>query len=275
MNKLFLTPGEIAGAAIDAGQAKAERKFLPMLILSMMAGAFIAFGAQASNMAAFNLLSNPATFGLGRILAGTVFAVGLMMVLITGAELFTGNTLICLAVYEKKTKLSAMFRNWIVVYIGNFLGSLLIVLMIMQTGLLNSGDGLLGITTVKIALNKVNLGFFSAFVSGILCNWLVCLAVWMSFAAQSIPGKIMAIFFPIWLFVTSGFEHSVANMYFIPAGIMAKAQFGAEVAGSQALNWGNFVVGNLIPVTIGNIVGGVLFVGTAFWYAYYKTSKKQ
>jgi len=267
----LFAPAEIAANYAEAGVKKSSLPVSKMLLLGVLAGMLIAFPSCVTNMASYGLDNNSTI----RAISGLLFAFGLGMVILIGAELFTGNTLICLAVYEKKTGFGAMLKNWLVVYIGNFLGSVLIVLMIMQTGLWNSGDGLLGITTVKIALNKVNLSFGSAFISGILCNWLVCLAVWMAFAAQSIPGKMMAVFFPIWLFVTSGFEHSVANMYFIPAGIMAKAQFGAEIAGVEALNWGNFVVGNLIPVTLGNIVGGVLFVGTAFWYAYYKSSKKQ
>lgn len=274
MGKMFLTPAETVGAAINVGQAKAERKFWPALVLGILAGAFIAFAAEASNMAAFNLLSNPGTFGLGRTLAGAIFAVGLMMVVITGAELFTGNTLITVALYEKKTTFAKMMKNWVVVYIGNLIGSLIIVLLVRQTGLLNSGDAMLGFMTVKIALGKVSLTFLGAVASGIMCNWLVCIAVWMSFAAQSIAGKLLSIFFPIWLFVTSGFEHSVANMYYIPAGILAKAQYGAGLEGLDALNWGSFFTANLIPVTIGNIIGGVLFVGTAYWFALHKSEKK-
>lgn len=274
MGKMFLTPAETVEATINVGIAKAERKFWPALVLGILAGAFIAFAAEASNMAAFNLLSNPNTFGLGRTLAGAPFAVGLMMVVITGAELFTGNTLMTVSLYEKKITFGSMMKNWGIVYLGNFIGSMIIVLLVRQTGLLNSGDAMLGYMTVKIALNKVSLTFLGAVASGIMCNWLVCIAVWMSFSSQTIGCKILSIFFPIWLFVTSGFEHSVANMYYIPAGILAKAQYGGAIEGVDALNWGSFLTGNLIPVTIGNIIGGVLFVGTAYWFAHHKSAKK-
>ncbi len=278
MDKQFLAPAEIVDAAIKAGKTKAERKFIPMLILAILAGAFIAFGAEASNMAAFNLLKNPETFGLGRTLAGTIFPVGLMLVVLSGAELFTGNTLISITVYEKKTSIGLMLKNWAVVYVGNFIGSILIVLMVAKTGLLNSGGMDLGMMTVKIALGKVNLSFWGALLSGIMCNWLVCLGVWLAFAANSVQGKILGIFFPIWLFVTSGFEHSVANMYYIPAGILAKAQYGELLGVAQseldALNWGNFITANLIPVTIGNIIGGILFVAAAYWFALHKKPAK-
>lgn len=274
MNKNILAPAEIVTAASNAGVAKAGRSVSYLIITGILAGAFIAFAAQASNMAAFNLLADPATYGLGRCLAGAIFAVGLMLVVVTGAELFTGNTLICVAVYEKKTTIGKMLRNWGIVYVGNFIGSMLIVLMVMGMGQLNSGGGLLGTVTVNIAVNKVNMSFFGAVFSGIMCNWLVCLGVWMAFAADTVIGKLFACFFPIWLFVTSGFEHCVANMYYIPAGILAKAAFGTQSADVLAgLNWGTFVTGNLIPATIGNIIGGVLFVGTAYWFTMGRTKK--
>ena len=279
MDKSILAPAEIVGAALNAGKAKAERKFMPMLVLAVLAGAFIAFAAEASNMAAFNLLGDPSTFGLGRCLAGSIFAGGLMLVVLTGAELFTGNTLICIAVYEKQVKFGSMMRNWGIVYVGNFIGSVLIAFMMIHTGLLGSSEGALGAMTIKIAMNKVNMGFMAALFSGIMCNWLVCLAVWIAFAANTVQGKILGIFFPIWMFVTSGFEHCVANMYYIPAGIMAKAGYAQAGGFSQemldSLTWGTFVTGNLIPATIGNIIGGVLFVGTAYWFALYRPSKNK
>lgn len=278
MGKNILAPAEIAGAAIEAGRAKAERKLLPMFVLAILAGAFIAFAAETSNMAAFNLLGSAGTYGLGRALAGAIFAGGLILVILTGAELFTGNTLICLSVYEKKVSPVKMLRNWAVVYAGNLAGAVLIAFMVSQTGLLGSSEGMLGAITVKIAYNKVSMSFWSAFVSGILCNWLVCLGVWIAFAANSVQGKIMGIFFPIWFFVTSGFEHCVANMYYIPAGILAMAKYGSITGIDQAaltagLNWGSFFTANLIPVTLGNIIGGVVFVGSAYWFALYRPSK--
>lgn len=269
MDKGILSPAETVDAAVSAGKLKSERPVPSMVVLGILAGAFIAFAAQGSSMAGFNLLSDPQTYGLGRCLVGAVFATGLMMVVITGVELFTGNTLISLAVIEKKTTVGKMLKNWIVVFIANLIGSVLIALLVAQTGLLSGGDGMLGVTTVRIAVGKVNLSFMGALCSGILCNWLVCMAVWMAFAANSVGGKLAAIFFPIWLFATSGFEHSVANMYYIPAGIMAKAQYGGSFTAEQlsSLNWGNFFTANLLPVTIGNIIGGVIFVAMAYWFA--------
>jgi len=276
MDRNFLRPKEIAEHFLDVGANKANRKNLNLLILAILAGAFIAFAAESSNMIAFNLFLNSDTYGLGKALAGAMFATGLMLVIIAGGELFTGNTLIVLSVLEKKAKLKGMFRNWTVVYIGNFIGSLLIAYMVVNSGLLNSGENGLGAVTIKIAAYKVNLTFTQGFYLGVMCNWLVCLALWMSFAARDIAGKILAIFFPIWLFVASGFEHSVANMYYIPAGILAKGNeawvkaSGLSVEKLASLNWASFVTKNLIPVTIGNIVGGVVFVALFYWIVYLK-----
>ncbi len=274
MDKNFLAPAEIVDAAVNAGKAKAERSVIYLLIMGVLAGAFIALAAQGSNMAAFNLLSDPSTYGLGRCLAGALFAIGLMLVVITGAELFTGNTLIITAVFEKKTTIGKMLKNWVLVYIGNFIGSIIIVLIIANIGQLNGGGGLLGTVTVNIAVSKVSMSFWGVLLSGILCNWLVCLGVWLAFAADTVLGKMFGCFFPIWLFVTSGFEHCVANMYYIPAGILAKAVYGTQAADVLAgLNWGTFVTNNLIPATIGNIIGGALCVGTAYWYTLKRSQK--
>ena len=227
-------------------------------------------------MAAFNLFAKPETYGLGKALAGSVFGTGLMLVLLAGGELFTGNTLMVAAVAERKVKVYAMLRNWIIVYAGNLIGSLFIAYMMANSGLFQSGAGMLGAVTLKIAAYKTGLTFSQAFYLGIMCNWLVCLAVWMAYGAESMVGKIFAIFFPIWLFITSGFEHSVANMYYIPAGILIKTNpdyVSLSHLNQQALdhlNWTSFVVQNLVPVTLGNIVGGSVFVAMAYWYAYKK-----
>lgn len=275
MNSRMLTPVQTVEAAVNAGKVKGERSASSLVILGILAGAFIAFVAYASTMASYNLLGNPDTFGIGRCLLGTVFSIGLMMVVITGAELFTGNTLMVLAVAEKKITVGQMLRNWVIVYLANLVGSVVIVVLVAQTGLLGSSGGALGEMTVKIALGKVNLSFMAAFCSGILCNWLVCMAVWMAFAADSLGGKVAAIFGPIWLFTTSGFEHSVANMYYIPAGILAKAQYGGAFSDSELvwLNWVTFFDSNLLPVTLGNIVGGAICVGMAYWFANYRKKK--
>ncbi|MCL2670204.1 MAG: formate/nitrite transporter family protein [Syntrophaceae bacterium] len=266
---------ELFEISISVAKTKATLPFFRMLLLGILAGAFIAFAAVGSNMAAFGLLANADTYGLGRALAGVPFAVGLMMCVIAGAELFTGNTLMVGGLVRREITCSAMLRNWGVVYVGNLLGSLLIVWLIAVSGQLHGGADLLGAVTLNIAAGKTALSFGSAFSLGILYNWLVCLAVWMAWAVDSVGGKITAIFFPIWLFVTSGFEHSIANMYYIPAGLLVKdvpayaekaMKIGLSQASFEGLTWGSFVVANLIPVTIGNIVVGSLFVALIYWY---------
>ncbi len=274
MDKKVLKPAEILDFTISMSKDKAGGSFKKLLILSFLAGAFIAFAAEGSNMAAFNLLAEPSTYGLGKALAGAVFGTGLMLVVLAGGELFTGNTLILAAVCEKQVPPGRMLRNWAIVYAGNLIGSLFIAYLMANSGLFSSGGDMLGAATLRIAVYKVNLSFIQGFYLGILCNWLVCLAVWMAYGADTMAGKILAIFFPIWLFITSGFEHSVANMYYIPAGIMAKAVpafcelSGLSARALDSLNWESFFLDNLIPVTLGNIVGGGIFVGMAYWYVY-------
>lgn len=271
-----LKPNEILEASFQASETKAESGFGKLAILSILAGAFIAFAAEGSNMAAFNLLASAGTYGLGKVLAGVVFGTGLMLVVLCGGELFTGNTLMLAATAEGRIRPGKMLRNWGIVYIGNLIGALLIVFAISVSGLLESGGGMLGAVTLKIASAKVNLSFSQALILGILCNWLVCLAVWLSYGADTMAGKILGIFFPIWLFVTSGFEHSIANMYYIPVGILAKgSETFVELAGIapeilENLTWQGFFLSNLLPVTLGNILGGGIFVGMAYRYAYRK-----
>ncbi|NTW72128.1 MAG: formate/nitrite transporter family protein [Eubacteriaceae bacterium] len=274
--KNYLTPAEIITATVEIGIKKVKMNYLNQFILAILAGAFIAFAAEGSNMAAFNLFAKPETYGLGKVLAGSIFGTGLMLVVVAGGELFTGNTLIMAGVFSRKVKIEKMLANWTIVYIGNFVGSILIAYMMVQSGLFNSGANVLGGVTLKIAAYKTGLDFMPAFYLGIMCNWLVCLAVWMSYGAKDIVGKLFACFFPIWLFITSGFEHSVANMYYIPAGIMAKANPDWVAASGLTpdklahLNWNTFFVNNLVPVTLGNIVGGGIFVGVIYWFVYKK-----
>ncbi|NLZ35353.1 MAG: formate/nitrite transporter family protein, partial [Clostridiales bacterium] len=230
--KNYLTPSEITEATIETAIKKTKNSKINMLILGILAGAFIAFAAEGSNMASFNLIAKAETYGLGKVLAGAIFGTGLMLVLIAGGELFTGNTLIIAGVLDKKVSLKSMLKNWFFVYLGNFIGSILIAYMMNKSGLFTSGDNMLGAVTIKIAAYKVGLTFTEGLFLGIMCNWLVCLAVWMSYGAKDMAGKILAIFFPIWLFITSGFEHSIANMYYIPAGIMAKGNIALTEAAS-------------------------------------------
>ena len=262
------TPSEILTYVSDIGVVKTQRTISSVLILSFFAGAFIAFASEGSSMAVYNLLAAPETYGLGRALTGAMFGAGLMLVVLAGGELFTGNTLIIVSVLDRKVALRQMFVNWGLVYLGNLLGNLCIAWMMYQSGLFNSSDGLLGGITIRTAVYKTTLPFHSALVLGILCNWLVCLAVWASYAARDVTGKVLVIFFVIGLFATSGFEHSIANMYFIPAGILAAANpqwlAMSQISAQQLanLNWGTFVTANLIPVTLGNIIGGSLMVGS-------------
>lgn len=258
---------------MEIGCKKASLPVYKLLLLGIMAGAFIAFAAEGSNAAIHTI----ASVGLAKTLAGALFATGLMMVVITGGELFTGNTLIVVACSERKARWLKLFKNWFFVYTGNFIGSIIIVVFILLSGQLDFSNGLLGGFTIKVAVYKTGLSFQNAFFMGILCNWLVCLAVWMGFATRDIAGKLLAIFFPIWLFITSGFEHSVANMYYIPAGILAKsnhvwaqaaATLGVTPEKLDHLNWGTFLINNLIPVTLGNIVGGSVFVGMIYWLSF-------
>jgi formate/nitrite transporter len=267
------TPVKILTLASNAGTLKVQRKVPSLLILSFLAGVFISFAAEGSTMAAHNLLANPETTGLARTLTGVIFATGLMMVIMAGGELFTGNTLIIIPVLDHKVTVRQMLLNWLLVYIGNLIGCLLIAWMMNCSGLFAASGGLLGGVTIKIAAGKVHLPFLKAFILGIMCNWLVCLAIWMSFASRNLTGKILVLFFVTSLFVISGFEHSIANMYYVPAGILAKQnpQWAAMslVSAEQlsGLNWVNFAVKNLIPVTLGNIIGGAGMVGALFWAA--------
>ncbi len=278
--KGYLTPAEITAATVEVGVKKAKTPYLNQFLLGILAGAFIAFAAEGSNMGAFNLFADPASYGLGKFVAGVIFPTGLMLVVLAGGELFTGNTLISMAVVQRRVSVQAMLINWFFVYLGNLVGSLLIAHMMARSGLFNSGANVLGGVTIKIAAYKTQLDFVAAFYLGIMCNWLVCLGVWLAYGATDMGGKILGIFFPICLFITSGFEHSVANMYYIPAGIMAKSN-PEWVAAShlspealEGLNWTSFI-GNLIPVTLGNIVGGAVFVGGFYLFVYLRKEKTE
>ena len=277
----FLTPAEITAFTEEAGIKKSLLSVARLFVLGILAGAFIAFASEGSNMAAFNLLAEPDTYGLGRCVAGVVFPTGLMLVVLAGGELFTGNTLMGIALVRGRITLAAMLRNWFWVYLGNFVGSVFLAHMMVNSGLFNNGAGMLGGVTIRIASGKASLPFLSAFYLGIMCNWLVCLAVWIAYGAQDMGGKILGIFCPIWLFITSGFEHSVANMYYVPAGLMAKANPAWAAASKlspealDALTWPAFFVNNLVPVTLGNIMGGMGFVGMAYWFAYLRQEKKE
>ena len=273
------TPAEVLEFAGDTGVAKARKKIPSQMILSFFAGAFIAFAAGGSTMAAHNLLANPDTFGLARVVTAVVFATGLMMVVMTGGELFTGNTLMITSVLDRRVTVRKMLLNWLLVYAGNFLGGIFIAWMMYKTGLFGVSGGLLGGMVIQIGVIKTSFSFQEAFILGILCNWLVCIAIWSSYASRDPAGKILIIFFVISLFVVSAFEHSIANMYYIPAAILAKqnpqwvalSQMSAEQLAN--LSWTSFFVKNLLPVTLGNTVAGTGMVGVLFWFANKKGTK--
>lgn len=272
----ILSPDQILDKLSDTYVLKARASSKKLLILSFLAGAFIAFAAQGSTFASFNLLANAETLGLGKLIQGLIFTPGLIFVLIAGAELFTGNSLMIVSVLDKKLSIKELLRAWGIVYLGNFLGSVFVALILLKSGQWNSADSMLGARVILIANSKIGLSFSQALLLGVLCNWLVCLAVWMSFGSDSQVGKMLSAFFPVMLFVVSGFEHSIANMYYIPAGILAKtvpeylAASGLSEAALSGLNWTSFFTKNLIPVTLGNIIGGGIFVGLAYWLAFRK-----
>lgn len=256
-----LKPADILDVTIKSGVVKADMKLGKMIILAVMAGAFIAVAGAGANMISYSFLAEPLTAGIGKMLSGFIFPAGLIMVVMAGSELFTGNSLMIASLLDRKITARAMLKNWIIVYIANFIGAILIAWIMVYSGLLDTGNGLLGEVTASIAESKVSMSFGSAFVRGILCNFLVCIAVWMANGADSTAGKVLCIFFPIWLFVATGFEHSIANMYFIPAGLFS------GLAGSS-LTWSRFLIDNLLPVTLGNIIGGGIFTAAAYYYAY-------
>lgn len=280
MDLYHFSPADTTDKIMEAGVKKSNYSVFRMILLGILGGAFIAFASEGSNTAIHTI----ASVGVGKALAGALFSTGLMMVVISGAELFTGNVLMIMSFAGKKISVFGLLKSWFWVYIGNFIGSMIIVLLILFSGQFGFSGGMLGGFTIKVAAYKTNLTFLNAFTMGILCNWLVCMAVWMAASAKDITGKLFAIFFPIWLFITSGFEHSVANMYYIPAGIFAKVNpvflkqalaLGVKEKALDKLNWEGFFVSNLLPVTLGNIVGAIVFVGMIFWISHRKEISKK
>lgn len=277
-NKDCISPSEVASTiAKNVMPKKVRYGLLKMFLLAIAAGAFVAFGAHSCLTVMTGTIG--VSWGLAKLIGGVVFSTGLMMVVLTGAELFTGNVLMTFSLFEKKISMLELLKSWVVVYFGNFVGALIIASLVFLTGAShNCADGV-GIMTLSTATTKVNLSFVQAFTSGILCNWLVCLAVWMAACSRRIIGKIFAIFFPIMIFVASGYEHCVANMFFVPEGIFTKTLpdvvMASNISGEMLSNltWQGFVVKNLIPATLGNIVGVVLFVVLLFWMAYLKEEK--
>ena len=265
----FKTPIELAKAACTASQAKSKWSVSQMLILGILAGAYIAFAGYLCTVVTQDMAKYMGV-GFTKFMGGAVFSVGLMLVVIAGAELFTGNCMMPLGSLAGCTPLKGILRNWFWVYIANFIGSILIALLIYNTGLWH---GPVGVNALKIAAGKMSLPMGQAFFRGLLCNWIVVLAVWMSMAATDVIGKIFACFFPIMLFVASGFEHSIANMYFMAMGLFVRGSEAIVSAANLApeklasVTWGGFIH-NLVPVTIGNMVGGILFVAVFYFLVY-------
>ncbi len=265
-----LLPSAMAEKAENAGVAKANMGFWPMFMLAVLAGAFIALGAVfATTVTTGGGESLP--FGVVKLLGGLVFCLGLILVVIAGAELFTGNNLIVMAWASGKVSTRQLLRNWGIVYLGNFVGAVGTAVGIFLSGQYQASNGAMGLNAINIANAKVNLGFGQAILLGIFCNALVCLAVWLCMSARTTTDKVLAIIFPITAFVAAGFEHSIANMYFIPIGLFIKSwgsNVAIEASNYASLTWSNFFIANLLPVTIGNIIGGAIMVGLVYWFVY-------
>ena len=259
------SPPQIAEKVENVGVAKAHLRTLPTFMLGVLAGGFIGLGGLY-----FMLVMADAqlSFGVARVLGGTVFSLGLILVVVGGAELFTGNNLLVMAWADRKITTMEMLRNWAIVFVSNAVGAIGLAVVVYLSHHAAMNQGAVGIAYIKVAAAKVSLPFWEAFFKGVLCNLLVCLAVWMALAGHSVVDKAIAIVFPISAFVAAGFEHSVANMYFIPLGILLKddvaAPAGVNVA---ALDWGGFIH-NLVPVTLGNIVGGSVMVALVYYLIY-------
>jgi formate/nitrite transporter len=285
-----LLPAEMARKAEYLGERKAEMRAFTMFTLAILAGAFIGLGAMfattvSAGSFAFKLPDGAAAytatlpFGITRLLAGLVFSVGLILVVVGGAELFTGNNMIVMAWASGKVTTRALMRNWVIVYLGNFVGSIMTAAVIFVGKQYSFGGGAVGLAALNTANAKVQLDFLQAIALGIMCNALVCLAVWMSYSARSTIDKIFAIVFPISAFVAAGFEHSIANMYFIPLGLFIKdfdpafvTKTGLDLAN---LTWLTFLWKNLLPVTIGNIIGGGLMVAAVYWSVFLRQPKQK
>jgi formate/nitrite transporter len=273
-----LLPAEMASKAQDIGIKKAHLDFLSTMALAVLAGAFIALGCIFFTV---SQTGSGMPWGVGRVIGGLTFSLGLVLIIIGGAELFTGNNLIIMAWASRKLSTWRVLRNWGIVYVGNLFGAIATALFVFWGQHFEMDKGALGLTALNIGLDKVSLDFTQAIILGILCNAMVCMAVWLTYSARTTFGRIAAIIFPISGFVAAGFEHCVANMYFIPFAIFVKGGasdtfwqgIGTTAASYNNLTWGSFFVNNLIPVTIGNIIGGVVFVALVYWVIYLRNKQ--
>ena len=268
-------PPEMAVRAEDTGVKKAAMGWRTTLALGVLAGAFISLGANFATVVTAGT-AGTLPFGVNRMLAGLVFCLGLILVVVAGAELFTGNNLIVMAWANRRISTFQVLRNWCLVYVGNFLGSIATAVLVLFTNQYTFGNGVVGMNVLSIANSKCELGFIQAIALGMACNVLVCLAVWLCYSARTTMDKILSIIFPISAFVAAGFEHSVANMYFIPMGLFVKTTaptpfweaIGKTAPDFSSLTWASFLYANLLPVTLGNIIGGSLMVGLVYWFTY-------
>ena len=266
------SPKEVAQNYIATGVAKTKLPASKMLALGILAGMFIALAGVGATIASVTIESP----SLAKLIGAAVFPTGLAMVLIAGSELFTGNCLLIIPVLQKEAQVSGMLKNWVLVYIGNLIGALIVSALAVYGGTFTLFSNAAAAAVLKTAVGKVGMSFSDALLRGILCNFLVCIAVWMTFAAKDIVGKVAAMYLPIMLFVLAGFEHSIANMFYIPAGIMASkypsvyasAIDTVDPSNINKLTVGNMISKNIIPVTLGNIIGGVCLVGAAYWFIY-------
>ena len=254
------SPPEIANCYMEAGIKKVRLPYLKMFILGIYAGFYIASGAICSLVCSYRM-----TGGDSRFYSGLVFPIGLMLCLCAGAELFTGNCLLVIPLLCRKISIGEMLISWGIVYLGNFFGGFIMALLIVYGHVTNLFDYGLAQVVLNTAINKTTISFGDAFVKGILCNFFVCLAVWLSFGAKDLFSKIAALWTPILLFIACGYEHCVANMFYIPAGLFSSYEYHLP---RPKLNWGRFIYKNLIPVTLGNICGGSILVGIGYWYIY-------
>ena len=277
MEKRMLKPAEICDEIIDIYEHKAHYPVLKSIVLGILAGAFIALGGFAASVSSHSIEN----FGIAKLVAGAVFPVGLIMILLAGTDLFTGNILLTVPFIDGRLSFKAVLKNWTIIYLSNFIGALIIASLIYFSGLMEGNALKLGGYALKVAINKASITPIKALFSGILCNFLVCLAVWLSFSAKDVIGKIFAIWFPIMAFIIGGFEHSVANMYYFSIGFLVKGNpefalnYGITESKLEHLNLADVIFKNMIPVTIGNIIGGGVLIGVAFWVAFkYSTKPK-
>jgi formate transporter len=266
-----LPPPAMAARAEEIGRAKVSLAASKLFALAVLAGAFIALGAVFATTTTAG--SAELAFGVSRLLAGLTFSLGLILVVVAGAELFTGNNLVVMAWASRRVTTSRLLWTWLLVYVGNFVGALATAVLVFLAGQHELGGGAVGEQALAIATAKTDLDFGRAILLGALCNALVCLAVWLTYSARSTADKILAIVPPIAAFVAAGFEHSVANMYFIPAGLLLKEDSGwlaglEQTPDLSGLTWSAFFLDNLVPVTIGNVIGGTVMVGAVYWFVY-------